>query len=339
MTRTVHALNRFAGARLLRASCLSVCLVLAGTVATFAKAIPVIFPVNVEAPVSESKIGFAQEGSALLIQPLRYASAARTKAEFPVHFQSSLEQVIGGGPGPKWDFVVPEGSILIGALVGNKQVFCTSKILDDSWVTHYDLAICAADTDRDGTFDQLFLSDDGVHRIRSVAEIKLLKDDALTTVSAPYEPVAASELPALELQITLAYSGNFLTKIERISTGICWPPSLTLPSAGNEVSISCGAMDWKTATGDGKTPLFYNLTTRPTSEVKDGHLIWGPISVTLTGKGASTKGEATALPLGKAVFLDVGEVIVNRDTRKETAVFHLQMLRPAENAAKQGSSI
>lgn len=334
MTRA--ALQQFATNRILRAAQFSVCMLFAATTATFGKAVPVIFPISIEAPASNSNIGIvARDGGALLIQPLRFLSAVKTKSEIPVHFQSSTEQIIGGGKGPKWDFVVPEGTMLIGAIMGNQQIFCTSKILDDSFVTHYDLAICAADADRDGNFDQLFLSDDGVHRIRSVAEIKLLRDDSVTAISTPYEPVASGEVPALELQVTLAYTGNFLTKIERISAGICWPSSLTLPSPGNEVSMSCGTTDWSGIVGD--KPLSYKFTTYPTDELKDGRFAWGPISVTLTGKGRSTTGEATPLPQGKGVIVDIGEMIVDRDTRKETAIFHIQMLRPIGDAAKRGS--
>jgi len=335
MTRSVQALRRFASNRALRASCLSACLVFAGTAAAFSKALPVLFPVNMEAPVSSSRIGFAKDGDALLIQPIRFLTAVRTKAEIPVHFQSSFGQVIGGA-GPKWDFVVPEGSLLIGAVMGIKPVFCTSKILDDSFVTHYDVAICAADADGDGKLDQLFLSDDGMHRIRSVAEIKLLNDDAMTPIATPYESVVVGDLPALELQVALAYTGNFLTKIERVYMGICWSDSLTLPSPGNEVSISCGATNWKSISKRG--PLSYNLTARPADDL-DGQLIWGPVSVTLTGKGSSMKGEATSIPPGKAVFLDIGETMLDQDTRQETAIFRIQTLPPDAGAAKRGAPI
>ncbi|HKY18042.1 MAG TPA: hypothetical protein VJL82_03850 [Rhizomicrobium sp.] len=283
--------------------------------------IPVLFPVMVEPAQSQSAT--EQDGQILLAQALRPTSAATIQKDITIHFQSSSGQEFGGGS-PTWDFTVPSGSTFIGAISGKDPYYCASKSMRDAFFTHYDVAICLRDANRDEMFEQVIVVDEGLHRIRSPFEIKYLDGGQVQTVAVPYSKLAGDSIPAAEIRITYKYTGNFLTKLPKLKFGICWPWSLPLPTDGVTTDVNCGSTDWL-INGRQHLALEYALT----GDTRDrGIVTWGPLTVTFSlNADHSIKANSSALPTGLAVLFNRGEFYLRGDNRNETSILHLQMLK------------
>jgi len=298
------------------------CLVLAITLSTTAvpatvKHFALIFPVMIEdaAPAATKADG----RQIVLSQPLRPVAAVRTEKDVAVHFKSGIGQGLTPG-GPDWDFTIPAGAILIGAISDRKQVYCASKSLQDSFFVHYDVGLCLRDDNDDGIFDSLVAVDGGLLRIRSPIEIKYLEDGATQQAAVPYTKLDRSAIPTFDIRISYQYRGNFLTKLPQLDLGICWPESLPLSTEGVTTDVTCGTSDWLL---EGRRQAMLNIPLIR-DIARKGMVTWGPFTVTFSLNPDNTiNAHVEPLKTGPAMLYNRGDVYIGGNTRDAFSILHL----------------
>jgi hypothetical protein len=276
----------------------------------------------------------ADNGDVIFVQPLRPTEAVRTKADLPVHFVSFRGPV---------DFVVPAGVILVKALSGNEEFFCTSRSVKEvtfwSW---QEVGLCLRDTANDGSFDELSAIGQKGWRIRSPYELAFREASRpVVPVNLAYENLPADQIPNLELQGVFYNDGNLLSfGVGTVSLGICWPAALVIPrvQGHDSYSSSCAIPDWESnkrpRRDDDIQRGRHSISLREGTKDK---ITWGPVSIAYTAleKNRISAQTEAFMPLGSVATHAKSALVSSEGIENEIYVLDVNSIAAGDIAIAQ----
>jgi len=297
------------------------------------------FPVQVE-DATTTVAEHVEKPTVIYQQTIRLKGAAITKADFKVRAEATKRSgILDDHPGP-YDVVIPSGTILVEAGWNGSIVYCTSKTLKSGFWGYYDAGFCLRDTNNDGRFDLIFVTDQYPQRLYSPLNISKLKDEPPVATDVSYEKLEAANVPTVTLHVVASTVSSMLGRHPSFVLSLCSPSSLGVPKDGEDAKPYCNRMDWKAeggipATTRYENPMGYNAFP---SEGEQDCLVLGPIAVSFKMLPDSTL-EANVthtLESGTALLARVGEMWFGNDHQDSIEIMHI--VRPSEIKSRASSS-
>jgi hypothetical protein len=275
----------------------------------------------------------ADNGDVIFEQSLQPAAAVRTKAELPVHFVSLRGAV---------DFVVPAGTMLVEALSGSQEYYCTARSVKQvSFFSWQEVGLCFRDATNDGSFDELSTIGQKGWRIRSPYELVFREPSRAASVALAYEQLSAEQIPSLKLRGIFHNDGNlFSLGTGTVSLGICWPAELTIPAVpGHDAySSSCAVPGWQS-----------NKRPRRDDDIQEGRhaislregakdrITWGPISIAYTAleKNRVSAEVEAFMPLGAVATHAKSAYVGSQGIEDEIYILDVSSIAAEKSATAQ----